>query len=190
MMLNSKQCGNPKQNEKWYQRHPKGLFLPGVVLSLSVTSYTPQALAEHLDIPVTLLPLLGALVGNDFSKDTEEGSRRIQSLFFSRDLTLCERINKVADIIRTVISPQKRKAKLQVGSVMDLIERTVNALLSRLPPSRSLGSGETASIIDKVVNATLQYAIPKYGGDAEGRASLHPIRSVHCTTLRHAPSYR
>ena len=180
----------PKAKRKIVSEASQGLFPPtGVVLSLSVTSYTPQALAEHLDIPISLLPLLGALVGNDFSKDTEGGSRRIQSLFFSRDVTLYERINKVAGAIRTVISPQKRKAKLQVGSVMELIERTVNALLSKSPPSRSLSSGEIASVIDKVVNATLQYAIPKYGGDAEGQASLHSnkVCALHdaetCTIL-------
>lgn len=150
-----------------------GLIPPmDVVFSLSVTSYAPQALADHLGIPITLLPLLGALVGNDFSKDAESSSRRIQSLFFSRDLSLSDRIEKVANTIRDVVSPQKRKAKLQVGSVIELIERTVNTLLSRLPPSRSLGSGEIESIVDKVVNATLQYAIPKYDGNAGGRASL------------------
>lgn len=163
----------PKAKRKIVSEVSQGLVPPtNVGPSLSFTSYTPQALAEHLNIPVTLLPLLGALVGNDFSRETEGSSRRIQSLFFSRDLTLNERIKKVADTIGAVISPQKRKAKLQVGSVMDLIERTVNALVSRLPPSRSLGSGEIESIIDKVVNATLQYAIPKYDGAAEGRASL------------------
>jgi len=179
----------PKAKRKVVSEASQGLCPPtGAVLSLSVTSYTPQALAEHLDIPISLLPLLGALVGNDFSRDTEGVSRRIQSLFFSRDITLYERINKVADAIRTVISPQKRKAKLQVGSVMDLIERTVNALLSRSQPSRSLGSGEIASVVDKVVNATLQYAIPKYGGNAEGQASLHsnkvcPLHDAETCTI-------
>lgn len=147
---------------------PKG----GNNLSLSFVSYNPHTLAEHLDVPVALLPLLGALVGNDFSKESEANSRRIQSLFFSRRLTLSQRIEQVANVLHSVISPQKQKAKLQVGSVMDLIERTVNALLSNLSPNFVMGSGEIESIIDKIVNATLQYAIPKHDEEVAGRGGL------------------
>ncbi|KAJ3502552.1 hypothetical protein NLJ89_g8837 [Agrocybe chaxingu] len=141
-------------------------------LSISFISYSPNTLANHLNIPVTLLPLLGALVGNDFSKEVESNSRKIQGLFFERSLTLAQRIEKVASTIRSVMSPnsQRRKAKHQVGSVMDLIDRTVNALLSRL--TTTMGSGEIDLIVDKIVNATLQYAIPKYVGELEGREGL------------------
>ena len=155
-------------------RSSGGLVPPDNVpeLSLTVVAYSPQTLAEHLNIPVSLLPLLGALVGNDFSKDSESNSRKIQALFFDRQLTLSQRIEKVASTIHSVISPgsQRRKAKHQVGSVMDLIDGTVNALLSRL--ATTMGTGEIESIVDKVVNASLQYAIPKYGGDVEGREGL------------------
>lgn len=155
-------------------RFSGGLVPPDNVpeLSLTVVAYSPQTLAEHLNIPASLLPLLGALVGNDFSKDSESNSRKIQALFFDRQLTLSQRIEKVASTIHSVISPgsQRRKAKHQVGSVMDLIDGIVNALLSRL--TTTMGTGEIESIVDKVVNASLQYAIPKYGGDVEGREGL------------------
>ena len=155
-------------------RFSGGLVPPDNVLELSLTvvAYSPQTLAEHLNIPVSLLPLLGALVGNDFSKDSESNPRRIQALFFDRQLTLIQRIDKVANTIHSVISPgsQRRKAKHQVGSVMDLIDGTVNALLSR--QTTTMGTGEIDSIVDKIVNASLQYAIPKYGGDVEGREGL------------------
>jgi len=141
-------------------------------LSLTVIAYSPETLAKHLNIPVTLLPLLGALVGNDFSKDSESNSRKTQALFFDRQLTLVQRIEKVANTIYSVISPgaQRRKARHQVGSVMDLIDKTVNSLLSRL--ATTMGTEEIENIVDKIVNATLQYAIPKYGGDVEGREGL------------------
>ena len=141
-------------------------------LSLMVVAYSPGTLAKHLNIPVSLLPLLGALVGNDFSKDSESNSRKIQALFFDRQLTLIQRIEKVASTIHSGISPgaQRRKAKHQVGSVMDLIDGIVNALLSRL--TTTMGTGEIESIVDKIVTASLQYAIPKYGGDVEGREGL------------------
>ena len=155
-------------------RSSSGLVPPDNMpeLSLKVVAYSPQTLAKHLDIPVSLLPLLGALVGNDFSKDSESNSRKIQALFFDRQLTLSQRIEKVANTIHSVISPgsQRRKAKHQVGSVMDLIDGIVNALLSR--QTTTMGTGEIESIVDKVVNASLQYAIPKYGGDVEGREGL------------------
>ena len=155
-------------------RFSGGLAPPDNVpeLSLMVIAYSPASLAKHLNIPVNLLPLLGALVGNDFSKDLESNSRKIQALFFDRQLNLIQRIEKAASTIRFVISPgaPRRKAKHQVGSVMDLIDRIVNALLSRL--TTTMGTGEIDSIVDKIVNASLQYAIPKYGGDVEGREEL------------------
>ncbi|PPR05256.1 hypothetical protein CVT24_008282 [Panaeolus cyanescens] len=141
-------------------------------LSMSFISYSPDAFANHLRIPASLLPLLAALVGNDFSKDNDSSTRRTQALFFERQLTLIERIEKVANAIRDVIAPDgpRRKAKHQVGSVMDLIDRTVNSLLVR--HVGTLGSGEIDAIIDKIVNATLQYAIPKYSGETPGREGL------------------
>ena len=141
-------------------------------LSLKVAAYSPETLAKHLDIPVSLLPLLAALVGNDFSKDSKSNSRKTQALFFDTKLTLTQRIERVASTIHSVISPvaQRRKAKHQVGSVMDLIENTVNALLGRL--ATTMGTGEIENIVDKIVNASLQYTIPKYGGDVEGREGL------------------
>ena len=143
-------------------------------LTLNFVSYSPQTLATHLKIPVSLLPLFGALVGNDFSKELESNSRKVQALFFERTLTLSQRIEKVASTIYSVISPnnQRRKPKHQVGSVMDLIDRTVNALLARLAPT--MGTGEVDAIVEKIVNSTLQYAIPKYGGDITGREGLWP----------------
>lgn len=171
--------------------HAIGLLPPaGEDISLSFTSYSPEALAKHLNIPPSLLPLFGALVGNDFSKEFESNSRKIQALFFDRSLSLTQRIDKVASTIHTVVSPgpQQRKAKHQVGSVMDLIDRTVNSLLTRL--STTMGSGEIDAIIDKVVNATLQYALPKYGGDLVGKEGLWPtsVCALHepesCSLLR------
>ena len=141
--------------------------------TLNFVSYSPQALATHLKIPVSLLPLFGALVGNDFSKELESNSRKVQGLFFERSLTLSQRIDKVASTIYFVISNnQRRKLKHPVGSVMDLIDRTVNALLARL--ASTMGTGEVDIIVEKIVNSTLQYAIPKYGGDVTGREGLWP----------------
>ncbi|KAF9456941.1 hypothetical protein BDZ94DRAFT_1124986, partial [Collybia nuda] len=139
----------------------RGIIPPDVDDQLAVTFkvYNPDTLAAHLKIPSTLLPLLGALIGNDYS--VSDKSQNIQSLFFDRGLSSTQRISRVAHIILTILSPipQKRqKHKHQLGSVMDLIDRSVNALL---PRSTTLNSNEIEKIVDKIVDATLQYAIPR-----------------------------
>jgi hypothetical protein len=153
----------------------RGIIPPDMEdLTISFNVYSPDALAAYLKIPTTLLPLLGALVGNDFSTLSESSPRNVQSLFFGRQLTPTQRINHVANTIRTILSrsSQKRpKQKHQLGSVMDLIDRSVNALLTR---STILGSGEIDNIVDKIVEATLQYAIPRSEGDVLGQTELWP----------------
>ena len=58
-----------------------------ISLDCSVTS--PAALASHLHLPVSLLPLLGALVGNDFSVSLSTGSGK-GSFFFDRRVSLSQ----------------------------------------------------------------------------------------------------
>ena len=153
-----------------------GLLPPdtGNELILSFITYNPVTLADHFKLPVTLLPLLGAFVGNDYSKQSESHRRNIQSLFFDKKLSSAQRIDHTAAVMRGVLSPAtpKRKSAHQVGSVMDLIDRTVTALLSRL--TNAMGSGEVDSVIDKVVEATLRYALVKYSGDIPGKDGLWP----------------
>lgn len=153
-----------------------GLLPPdtGNELILSFITYNPVTLADHFKLPVTLLPLLGAFVGNDYSKQSESHRRNIQSLFFDKKLSSAQRIDHTAAVMRGVLSPAtpKRKSTHQVGSVMDLIDRTVTALLSRL--TNAMGSGEVDAIIDKVVEATLRYALVKYSGDIPGKDGLWP----------------
>ncbi|KAF8633270.1 hypothetical protein AX17_004445 [Amanita inopinata Kibby_2008] len=143
-------------------------------LTLSFVVYSPDLLASHLKIPVTLLPLFGAIVGNDFSGRFDNARRNVQSLFFERQLTLSQRIQRVAVTMQSILKPgpHKKRAKHHVGSVMDLIDQIVNTLLSRW--LATLGSGEAKSIIEGVANATLQYAIPRYQGSSTGKESLWP----------------
>ncbi|KAF8622707.1 hypothetical protein AX15_006798 [Amanita polypyramis BW_CC] len=143
-------------------------------LTLSFSAYSPELLATHLKLPVTLLPLLGAVVGNDFSTRSENPRRNVQSLFFERQLTLSQRVDRAASTIHSILSLDsgRKRAKHQVGSVMDLIDRTVNALLSRW--TTTMASGEIDKIAEGIVNATLQYAIPKYQGNLDGKGNLWP----------------
>ena len=150
-------------------------------LQLTVTTYAPLVLASHLQIPPSLLPLVGALVGNDFTGNKDPSSVstaqqiNLQWLFFERQLTLSQRITRVANTLRTILSAAltpnaKGKQKQQVRSVMELIERAVSALMIR--SLDSMGSGERERVVNRVVDATLQYAIPRYDGDVNGAEGL------------------
>jgi hypothetical protein len=148
---------------------PDSSFCP----TLSCIAYDPSVLASHFNLPVTLLPLLGALVGNDFSHPQTTTQQNIQQLFFDRQLSPSKRITRVASTLQSILSasPLKRKQK-QVKSVIDLIDKTIHLLLVRSPSMMS--SGEIAAIVEKIVEATLQYAIPKYEADQVGMDSLWP----------------
>ncbi|KAF5354959.1 hypothetical protein D9756_005426 [Leucocoprinus leucothites] len=165
---NFQRVSKSKSKKKYEVPLGKGIIPPQGAndLRLSCTVYHPEALASKLNLPVTLLPLLGALVGNDFTHHADSDRRSIQSLFFERKLSVVQRIEHAAAAMRSIISPanSRKKSKHQLGSVMDLIDRTVNLLLSRL--FTPLSSGEVDDIVDKVVTAALQYAINKPGGDA------------------------
>ena len=154
----------------------RGLIPPNVTsgLTLSFIVYKPSVLATHLKLPASLLPLLGALVGNDFSNQSASTQQNAQSMFFQRQLSLSQRIDHVAATLGAILSAsmQKRKPRHQVGSVMDLIDKAVDALLVR--SRTTMGSGEIENIISTVVEATLQYAIPKYEGEIHGPLSLWP----------------
>ena len=129
-------------------------------ISLTCTVISPAVLAAHLEISISLLPLLGALVGNDFSASPSARFGK-QSLFFDRKVTLSQRITRVSNTIREAISnPAQNKAKKPEESdgVIDLIRRVVHTLLLR--GASSLSSGEEAAIIDKIVESVLQYALP------------------------------
>ncbi|KAG7449632.1 PIN domain-like protein [Guyanagaster necrorhizus] len=157
----------------------KGVIPPENVtqISLSFSVYSPSALADHLKLPVTLLPLLGSLAGNDFTNHDLTMRQNIHAMFFERQLTLIERIDRVAATIQSILAPNsnRRKAKHQVGSVMDLIDRTVNSLMARNIHNNT-ASGQIDDIVDKIAEGALQYAIPKYEGQRQGEMGLWPTR--------------
>ncbi|KAI0364140.1 PIN domain-like protein [Pilatotrama ljubarskyi] len=166
---------------------PEEAQSPDAHLALSLNVYTPSTLASYLEIPVSLLPLLGALVGNDFTGSSDDSgpppattaeiraNRRanLQRLFFERQLTLGQRITRVANTLNDILAaafgqsaaPHKKRAKKHIGSVMDLIDAAVTALLLR--PLDTFATGEKEAIVERIVEATLQYAIPRPDDEVE-----------------------
>ena len=144
-------------------------------LSLSLVIYTPRGLASHLQISLSLLPLLAALIGNDFTADR----RPISKLFFDRNMTASQRIARVASVLKSVSAvvtgtPAKRKPRHQISSVVDFVDLAIESLLIR---PISMGSSERESIIEKTVDAALQYAIPKHQECSEGSTSICPLHN-------------
>ncbi|KAJ4471611.1 hypothetical protein J3R30DRAFT_1809618 [Lentinula aciculospora] len=180
----------PEESNEWVQagkkrptRNPnlgRGIIpplnTPSSDLTFSFTVHSPEDLSSFLDIPITLLPLLGALVGNDFSNQSAGPGKQVQQLFFEPRMTSSARINRVATTLRSILSlaqkNTRKQAKYHVDSVMDLIGKTVKALLTR--SLDSLGSGEVEEIVERVVDSTLQYAIPKYDPSSESGSGLWP----------------
>ena len=151
-------------------------------LALSFTVYSPTTLATHLGIPVSVLPLLGALLGNDFTgapatddsapppattaEIRSKGRANLQRLFFERQLTLAQRITRVSSTLSGILAAAfdssgsgKRRGKRAIGSVMELIDAAVTALLIR--PLDTFATGEKEAIVERIVEATLQYAVPR-----------------------------
>lgn len=152
--------------------------------SMSATLYTPSSLAQLMGLPVSLLPLLGALVGNDYtaqntlpasssfsntpiatpsSSPPPPNHKSFHNLLFERRLTPSQRILHAGATLASLLRPlpgSKKKHKTP-KSVLDLIQSTVAALVatSNAPPLLT-GSAEQAAIVERVVEGTLPYAIP------------------------------
>ncbi|EJD53727.1 PIN domain-like protein [Auricularia subglabra TFB-10046 SS5] len=114
---------------------------------LSLTVYTPDALAAQLHIPVPLLPVLAAFVGCDFAS--------FQRMFFDRGLSLSQRITRTAQTLSPLVAPGASTRRTKYPStVMDLVNSMITSLLVR-----PIDSDEQESIAGSIVDAILQYSI-------------------------------
>ncbi|KAH9048026.1 PIN domain-like protein [Lactarius hengduanensis] len=140
--------------------HAQGIISPDTndALSLSCVVYTPRALAVHLQIPLSLLPLLSALIGNDFTADRRSTSK----LFYERNMTAPQRITRVASVLKSVAAAASgkspKKARHQITGVVDFVDLAIESLLIR---PAAMGPGEREGIVEKTVEAALRYAMPK-----------------------------
>lgn len=151
-----------KVKKRGSELHAQGIISPDTntndALSLSCVVYSPHGLAAHLQISLSLLPLLAALVGNDFTADR----RSTNKLFYERNMTTSQRITRVANALKSVAAAASgkspKKARRQITSVVDFVDLTIESLLIR---PVAMGSGEREGIVEKTVDAALRYAIPK-----------------------------
>lgn len=182
----------------------------GGQLALTFAVYDPSTIASHLGIPISLLPLLGAFLGNDFTGSpasddstpppattaeirSKGRNGNLQRLFFQRGTTHAQRIQRVAGTLSGILAAAfaggaggagggvstKKRGKRQIGSVMELIDAAVSALVVR--PLDTFATGEREAVVERIAEATLQYAIPKAaleGADGERRGGLRWVSDV------------
>ncbi|KAI0314667.1 hypothetical protein OF83DRAFT_1174536 [Amylostereum chailletii] len=170
----------PTKKAKVNHRTGQGLLPPptGTDLTLNCIVYSPLVLATHFRLPVSLLPLLGALVGNDFTTER----RPVRRYFFEHEATPTQRITKVATTLASILpstngNVSKQRTKRPITNVVDLIEVAVETLLLR--SSSALTTGERESIVEKTVEATLQYAIPNRRSDTSSSLWPSPACALH-----------
>jgi hypothetical protein len=139
------------------------------VLSLNI--YSPLALAAHLKLPVGLLPLLGAFIGNNVTSPERMSPQSLPAFLFERQSTHVQRIERTANALNSALAKP-------TSSATTLIERTVQALL-RSRNRNGVGSGEVADMIEKIAEAALQYAIPpgSHGDNGATQNGLEPLVS-------------
>ena len=138
---------------------PPEVDVSQISLTCSVTS--PVVLASHLQLPVSFLPLLGALAGwdNSLSPSPPAGPGG-RSLFFDKGVPSSRRITQVSNAIRdaTQNSPQSKKTPEGSDGIIDLIRSVIHTLLPRATPS--LAPNEESNIIEKIFKSTQLYVIP------------------------------
>lgn len=122
--------------------------------TLSLVVYPPSALRQRLRLPATVLPLFGALVGNDFTPP------QAALHFFESTLSLGQRIEKVARVLREqLFSPNANKSGSAGDDAVDLVSRVIKKLTVRDFNTES----ERHALADAIVEATLQYTLPTMG---------------------------
>ncbi|KDQ16310.1 hypothetical protein BOTBODRAFT_173211 [Botryobasidium botryosum FD-172 SS1] len=132
-----------------------GFIPPDSFDTLSVSVYHPDVLANHLRLSPGFLPLLGALVGNDYTP------AKLSWLFFERSTQPAQRILRCASVLREAMAPTSLKRRKKVKEAdgerdaMGLINRVVSEL-----SLRTLDARDQEEAVEKVVNAVLEYAVP------------------------------
>ncbi|TDL14603.1 hypothetical protein BD410DRAFT_902972 [Rickenella mellea] len=140
------------------------------ILTLTFPTYTPQTLASHLSLPPPLLPLHGALLGNDYTSPPHRA-------LFSRSGRMgpAQRVGWVSAILAGLLqappsvtgnaannvksnaSGKGKEKRKRPGSVLELIQFAVAEMIG--PHSNVVSAAEQAGIVERIVDGTLMHAI-------------------------------
>ncbi|GJJ08457.1 hypothetical protein Clacol_002675 [Clathrus columnatus] len=150
----------PVVKKKQRRQSPNDGVLPPTHQSnlvLLVSIYEPTLLAIHVDLPVPLLPLLGAIIGNDYASLD----------FFRSSESVVERVQRVASTLSLVLKEaQSNNAKktrqilhTSNGGAMDVIGTTIERLLLWRDPKNPPTADEIDGFTETIVQSTLEYAV-------------------------------
>ena len=153
---------------------------------LTLNVYHPSKLAAHLKIPIRFLPLLGSLVGNDFTPES------FAPKFFDKRLTSSQRIDRVAEVLQELSEPPSSRIKTGNNKKRSIVEKArenvggngVASIISgaiQLLLRFEIASGELESMIETIIESLLQYGSESDpAGPIGARCQL--LSSSHSTT--------
>ncbi|KLT42219.1 hypothetical protein CC85DRAFT_285804 [Cutaneotrichosporon oleaginosum] len=130
----------------------------GATLILPI--YTSEALARRLRLPLNMLPLLAALLGNDYTSSSDT------------NYTL-DRVDRVARTLRETVA---RPGSHNADTAYELVSRVVR----KLHAQAYVDERKLAEKVDGAIDATIQYVLP-----SPQCCSLYPFcsrLSEGCTT--------
>lgn len=164
----------------------RSLVPPEEYSSVTFCVYTPEAVALSLGLPAALLPLLGAIVGNDFTHAIKSNAAKPtsasvlpgythQKLLFEHKLNAPQRVtfaaNNLSAVLRGVDKRSKNRARPKQRSVLELIRSTVTRMLVR---PEHVTEREIDGVVNGIVESALQYAIPPPPAILSGQPRLWP----------------
>jgi hypothetical protein len=124
------------------------------ITSLTLTTYHPSLLADHLQLPLSLLPLFAALVGNDlYSLDRS---------FHPSGLNGLTRLERVASSLRECLNPKLKRSPKNSPTISTSGD-TALSLLTEVVTSLSLYTlteDQIDIIIHQLIDSALSYALP------------------------------
>ncbi|KEP48114.1 XPG domain protein [Rhizoctonia solani 123E] len=156
---------------KQHSKHKmSGLIPPDSAgeLSLKVTIYHPHNLASYLGLPPPLLPLFGALVGNDFSSPYNAKQ------FFEPQTSSAERIWKVARAVSVAVKELSDRGEVGAqGDGLRLLDVTQTSVLQLLVRPDTLTGGAMKRIVDQTVAATLECTLTLTSPSPSSSCAIH-----------------
>jgi hypothetical protein len=149
----SRRRRNPKTDSLPQQATlSKGIIPPPNYDTLTFRVYSPSSIAQHLQVPPRLLPLLGSIVGNDFTSQT------MSSKLFDPRLSPSQRITHTANVLRAILNPPKPSLKKRFAKANESVLGLINTLISELS-LQMLGANEQSKYVSSIVDAILQYIV-------------------------------
>ncbi|KAF8321275.1 PIN domain-like protein, partial [Clavulina sp. PMI_390] len=142
----------------------RGLIPPDDFVSLTVTIFHPEALADHLKIGMGLLPLVASCLGCDFTPPTFPFN------FFPKTMTIAERVRRVSSVIYNILHPSRSSAAkrrsaartrlLRAAEGSDKVTELLIAVITDLSIREDLSEREVKDMANTLRDSIFHYIVP------------------------------